>query len=267
MEDAGLGNSLETDDQTTGSSSKRVPAVRRAAAILWELSERSTPMNLSQISRAVGIIPSTCLHILRELVVARLIAYDASAKTYQLGAGLLELANSASGLNTFADQAKPRLQALANRFDMTATATSRIDDRHLALVAFANPPKSISLRVTVGGRVPLLSGASGRVLAAFGRMSEDQMRLNLAKVKWVRPIEFEAWLEQVEKTRQDGYAEDLEGFSEGVSTIQVPIFDPDGGVSHTIGVLGISAQITEENRDEIVAELKQASSQISAGIR
>ena len=68
----------------TGPVVKRVPAVRRAGAILWELSNRAAPMNLSQASRAVGVIPSTCLHILRELVSARLVSYDSNSKTYQL---------------------------------------------------------------------------------------------------------------------------------------------------------------------------------------
>ena len=54
--------------EVSRSQVKRVPAVRRAASILWELADGSTPMNLSQISRAVDVIPSTCLHILRCLL-------------------------------------------------------------------------------------------------------------------------------------------------------------------------------------------------------
>ena len=65
-----------------------MPAVRRAASILWELADGSTPMSLSQISRAVDVIPSTCLHILRELATARFVSYDPGSKTYQLGSGI-----------------------------------------------------------------------------------------------------------------------------------------------------------------------------------
>ena len=150
----------------TGPVVKRVPAVRRAGAILWELSNRAAPMNLSQASRAVGVIPSTCLHILRELVSARLVSYDSKSKTYQLGSGIHDLAKSALKVNHFSELAKSRLQVIANTFNMTATATSKADDQHLALTAFANPPSSISIRVSLGGRVPLFSGASGRIFAA-----------------------------------------------------------------------------------------------------
>lgn len=79
---------------------------------------------------------------------ARLVSYDVNSKTYQLGTGLVELAKSATRLNDFADIARPRLQALASRFNMTATATSKTDDQHLALVAFANgSPNGLRLEV------------------------------------------------------------------------------------------------------------------------
>lgn len=250
-------------DEKQGNSVKRVPAVKRAAEILWELADRPTPMNLSQISRAVGVIPSTCLHILRELVSARLISYDVSSKTYQLGSGITDLAKSATRLNDFSELAKPRLQTIANRFVMTATATSKIDDQHLALVAFANPPNTISLKVTLGGRVPLMSGASGRCFAAFGSMSEKQIKQNFTKVKWVRPIDYNTWMQQVEQTRVDGYSEDREGFVEGVSAIALPVFLPNGNVLHTIGVFAITAQLEAINRDELVSALRLSAEDIN----
>lgn len=264
MKQMDVQDDADRQDQGPSTSTKRVPAVKRAAAILWELADRSTPMNLSQISRAVDVIPSTCLHILRELAAARLISYDVNSKTYQLGSGLIELAKSATRLNDFADLAQPRLQELANRFNMTATATSKIDDQHLALVAFANPPNAISLRVVLGGRVPLLSGAAGRCFAAFGGLSKKQIRQNFDKVNWVRPIDFDRWYAQVEETVHEGYAEDVEGFVEGVTTIAVPIIPPDGTMTHAIGVFAITAQLEAVGRAEIVAELRKAADEITA---
>lgn len=243
-------------------SVKRVPAVRRATAILWELADRATPMNLSQISRAVDVIPSTCLHILRELVSARLVSYDPGSKTYQLGGGINDLARSAVKLNSFADLVKPHLQSIATRFNMTVTATSRVDDQHLALTAFANPPNAISIRVTLGGRVPLTSGASGRIFAAFGNLSEKQIKRNFEKVIWVHPIDYETWKSQVDHVLVEGYAEDREGFVEGVSTLAVPVYSPDGSVMHTIGVFAISSQLETSSRQEILDALRQAADDI-----
>lgn len=253
---------LPAEKDLKSTSVKRVPAVRRATAILWELADRANPMNLSQISRSVDIIPSTCLHILRELVSARLVSYDVGSKTYQLGSGINDLARSANKLNSFADLVKPRLQSIANRFNMTTTATSKVDDQHLALTAFANPPSTISIRVTLGGRVPLTSGASGRVFAAFGGISEKQVQRNFKKIKWALPIDYETWKKQVDRALIDGYAEDREGFVEGVSTLAVPVYNPDGSVTHTIGVFAISSQLETSSRQEILDALWQAANDI-----
>ncbi len=250
----------------TGPAVKRVPAVRRANALLWELSDRAAPMNLSQASRAVGVLPSTCLHILRELVSARLVSYDSNSKTYQLGSGIHDLAQSALKVNHFSELAKPRLQKIANTFNMTATATSKADDQHLALTAFANPPSSISIRVSLGGRVPLFSGASGRIFAAYGDMSEKQIRFNFNQINWVEPIAFTKWMLQVQEAKSKGYAIDQEEFMVGVSAIAVPVYTPDNFVLNTIGVLAINSQLEKIKRIEIINLLKETAQDISLNL-
>ncbi len=144
---------------------KSVPAVRRATAILSLLAEQAVPMSLSQIARAVEILPSTCLHILRELSSSRLIAFDPGQKAYRLGSGLVELARTVMRQDSFAEFARPHLKEIAETYDVTATATALVDADHMACVALAHPSVSMSLNVTLGGRVPSLSGAAGRCQA------------------------------------------------------------------------------------------------------
>ena len=250
----------------SGPAVKRVPAVKRAVALLWELSDRTAPMSLSQASRAVDVIPSTCLHILRELVSARLVSYDSNSKTYQLGSGIHELAQSALKINHFSELAKPRLQEIANTFNMTATATSKADDHHLALTAFANPPSSISIRVSLGGRVPLFAGASGRIFAAYGDMTMKQIRDNFNQVNWEEPISFNKWMLQVQEVKRKGYAIDQEEFMLGVSAIAVPVYTSENHVFHTIGVLAINSQLKKTKRIELINLLKETAKEISLNL-
>ena len=224
-------------------------------------------MSLSHISRAVGVIPSTSMHILRELVLARLVSYDTVSKTYELGMGIQDLAQSSAKLKSFATIVKPRLQSIANHFDMTVTATSRVDDKHLALTAYANPPNAISIRVTLGGRVPVTSGASGRVFAALGGMSEKQIKQNFDRVKWVRPIDYKVWRSQVDQVIENGYAEDREQFVEGVSTVSVPVYNRDGSVSHTIGVFAINSQLEAANHKKILKALWEVADYVNQNLR
>ena len=54
-----------------------VPAVTRAIAILRLLGRSRTPMGVKAIAQALGLVPSTCLHILRALVSEQLVKVDA----------------------------------------------------------------------------------------------------------------------------------------------------------------------------------------------
>ena len=79
------------DGVTRAAARREVPAVRRACGALWLLARHPQGLTLSRVARELEIIPSSCLHILRELGVGRLVTYDANTKLYRLGSGILSL--------------------------------------------------------------------------------------------------------------------------------------------------------------------------------
>ena len=244
-------------------SHKRVPAVKRAAEILWLMAERSSPMTLSQISHSVDSLPSTCLHTLRELVTARLVSVNRSTKSYSLGEGIRELAQSAAQQDNFAEIARVHLQRLSTQMDVTTTVTAQTDEKHITLIAFASPSKSVSLNVTLGARVPTFSGAAGRCIAAHSGLSKAELKTGFFAVKWENPPEFKNWLDEVEQTRIQGYGEDHGNFNVGVTALSAPIFSPDGTVSRVIGCFAISAQLDQSHERKISQVLMQTASDIS----
>lgn len=245
---------------------KSVPAVRRAASILWLLARHPEPMNLSQVARSTDILPSTALHILRELSVTKLVTFDANQKVYKLGPGLVELAQSVVRRNDFAKISQPLLQDIAMRFDVTATATAALDADHNACVASVSPPHAMSLTVTVGGRVPTLSGAAGRCIAAFSNTPVSELCKRFDRIRWQGEFDFKTWQAQVEQVRVCGYAEDDGLFARGITTMAAPVFDPDGSVTKAIGIASISAALDSERRSSIAAALRQAAEAVTRQI-
>lgn len=242
---------------------KSVPAVRRAIAILRLLANQPGPQNLSQIARGTETLPSTALHILRELAIARLIAVDPGQKTYRLGPGLIELAQAAARNSEFADIARPELLAIAWRFEVTATATAALDEEHNACVASVSPPDAMSLNVTVGGRVPALAGAAGRCIAAFSQTPLPIVQQRFDHIRWQMPLGFDTWLAQVDHVREFGFAEDDGLFARGVTTLAAPIVNPDGSVTRAIGIATISAALESDKRPLIAEALRTAAALIS----
>src|SRR5580693_1608860 len=74
---------------------RQVPALSRGIAILRLLGRSDEPLGVHAIARALNLVPSTCLHILRVLADEHLIAVDAATKKYSVAAGLVSLARSA----------------------------------------------------------------------------------------------------------------------------------------------------------------------------
>ena len=68
-----------------GQRVRQVPAVTRAVAILRLLGRSDEPLGVHAIARALALIPSTCLHILRVLVAEGLVAFDPGTKRYRVG--------------------------------------------------------------------------------------------------------------------------------------------------------------------------------------
>ena len=116
---------------------RQVPAVTRAVAMLRLLSESEQPVGVNAIARSLGLVRSTCLHILRVLVEQKLVAVDARTKRYSLDIGILTFARSALRQNGFNAVVQPELDQLAKRYGMTAIGVQVVDIDHMMMVAHA----------------------------------------------------------------------------------------------------------------------------------
>ena len=93
-------------------ATREVPAARRAVAILRLLGANEEPLGVNAIARSLGLVPSTCLHILRVLVDEELASFDPASKRYALAAGVLTLARRFLRRDGFAELAQPALDRL-----------------------------------------------------------------------------------------------------------------------------------------------------------
>ena len=83
----------------------KAPAISRAAAVLRLLGKSDAPLGLQAIARELGLVPSTCLHVLRALVAEEFVSCDPSTKRYALEAGVLTLARHWLRRDRFTDLA------------------------------------------------------------------------------------------------------------------------------------------------------------------
>lgn len=244
---------------------REVPAVKRAVAILLHLANAQEPANLSQLARELEIIPSSCLHILRELAVAGLVVTDGN-KTYGLGPRVLALANHYNRKNRFIDVARPHMEDVAKEFRVDVSAHESDGLGHIVVVASTEASQDVEIRVPLGHRFPLFAGASGRCIAAYNPYSEAELKNLFEKVRWQNPLSFERWREEVNLVKKASVGLDDGCYRKGLTTIATPVFVGTGPVTRFIGALGISDQLTATKRRLLADALKKASSRISTDL-
>jgi len=240
----------------------KAPAISRAAAVLRLLGKSDQPLGLQPIARELGLVPSTCLYVLRALVAEELVSFDPDTKRYALEAGVLTLARQWLRRNQFADLAQPVLDKLAQQFGVTMLGVQIFGLDHIVAVAVSQG-SSFQLSVQVGSRFPALISATGRCIAAFGNYNPADIETRFQKLRWEEPPNFDDWLMQVEDTRRQGFGIDEGNYIAGVTVLAAPVWKGAGRPSHALVAIGIGSALKRNGLEELEAALLSAANAVT----
>lgn len=221
----------------------KAPAISRAAAVLRLLGKSEKPLGLQPIARELGLVPSTCLYVLRALVAEELVSFDADTKRYALEAGVLTLARGWLRRNEFTDLAQPVLDSISQRFDVTVLGAHIVGLDHIIVVAVSQSGANLQLSAQIGSRFPALISATGRCIAAFGDHTDEEIEARFGTLRWDEPPSFADWKAQVAETRQRGFAVDAGNYISGVTVLAAPVWKTRGKLSHALVAIGIGSAV------------------------
>ena len=110
----------------------KAPAISRAAAALRLMGRSDIPIGVHTIARELGMVPSTCLHVLRALVAEHLVGFDPDTKRYSLDAGVWQYVEPVGGLSDSKDERYAFSIPLPAGVDASSEhlVTVRVYDRH-----------------------------------------------------------------------------------------------------------------------------------------
>ncbi|MCI4592364.1 IclR family transcriptional regulator [Sphingobium sp. BYY-5] len=233
----------------------KAPAIARAAAILRLLGRSERPLGVQAIAKELGLVPSTCLYVLRALVEEELVSFDPDTKRYALEAGVLTLARHWLRRDPFNDLAQPLLDRLAQRFGLTMLGVQAMGLDHMIVVAMAQSSSGFQLSTQVGSRFPALISATGRCIAAFGDYPEEELRRRFDQLRWDDPPPFADWMEQLCQTRAQGFAIDEGQYIAGATVVAAPVWKGPGRPVHALVAIGIGSAL---QRDGAMTQLSAA---------
>lgn len=237
-----------------------VPAVSRSIAILRLLGRSPAPMPLKTIADELGMVTSTCLHILRVLVDEGLVKLDAGTKRYSLGVGMLALARSVIDSSPFATLVQPVLDRVAGTWNVTALGVEVTGIDHMVVLALSRSRAPFRLHVDVGSRFPALISATGRLVAAFADVPAAEIERRFRALRWEQPPDLEAWRKEVDMVRRKGVSIDRGNYIAGIVLVAVPVLDGQGRMTHSLVAAGLADQLNGP-RSQTLAKALQAEAQ------
>lgn len=222
-------------------------------------------MGVKAIGQRLGLVPSTCLHILRVLVQEQLLHVDAN-KRYSLGVGLVALARTAIDRNTFASVAQPTLDELASEWQVTAIGVEVVALDHLAVVALARAQVPFSLHVDVGSRFPALISATGRLVAAYSDCPWSEIEHSFKKLRWQNAPDVKTWRAEVEAVQRKGFSVDSGNYISGITIIAVPLIDANNRLHHAIVAAGMTSQLKGTRCTALAKQMQTEARRLSNSI-
>src|SRR5271168_1270088 len=242
----------------------RVKPVVNAIGILRHLSKSHESATVTQLARQLSLNPSTCFNILRTLLAEGLLDFDESAKSYSVGLGFVKLSEGTLTETERLSSIKPLLHEVAERYMVTLLLWRRVGECRNILVWTENSSADLQIHLRNGQRLPLLIGATGRVMASRLGLAKKDLRKEFSALRWARRISFEEYWRDVQLVAERGWAVDEGYFSTGATTIAVPVTDRFGRVTHSLVAIMFRGQHKQANIKRISQDLIRVAENVSA---
>jgi DNA-binding IclR family transcriptional regulator len=243
----------------TASQSRRSGTVAQTLAILRFLAHASQPMGVNAIARELGMAPSSCFKILKQLQLADFADFEPVRKCYSLGPEAIELARSALDPAQVFSLLRPKLMELTERFAIAIGLWRIISRGRMVLIGFIEGSNPMRIHMSVGQRLPMFVGGVGRAFAAEFKLDEDRLRRVYCALRWQTPTSYEEYARSVADAARMGYAVDRNTFAPGITTVAKALPDATGVLAYGLSAIMFSGQHSETVMAEIGAALREFS--------
>ncbi len=238
--------------------------VKRISDILRCFTTGNPERGVMEISRQTGLHKSTTSRLLSSLESEGLVDKNPESGKYRLGLEIIHLAGAVLEQIGLRQAAHMALRELANITQETINIAVLHGDACINIESIKSP-QPIQYAGQLGRRNPLHCTSTGKIFLAF--MSADESR------QWLsQPLEaftpstitdLTALEEDLQKTRQLGYASAHDEFDEGLSAIAAPIRDISGRVVAALSISGPSFRMGAEQITHYAPRLTAAAQKIS----
>lgn len=255
-------------DRATKTPKARSQSIDRAGLILTCFSGAEPYLTLAEIAERLGLPQSTAYRYTSTLEEAGLLERDSRRGGYRLGLQVVELAGVALNQIAARREAIPEMDRLRDELQLLVNL-AMLDPRDMTdiiHVAHAAPPGWPIWVATPGRRAIAYCTALGKTLLSYQPWANVQHAIELRgwRTYTERSIQtFDALVEELERIRQQGYAEDDGERSPDTRCLAAPILDHSGQAVAALSVSGSSQRFTPDKRQLALPAVMDAAKRVS----
>ena len=238
---------------TGGQTLVRNESLRRGLLVLRALSAAGHPITAAELTRQTGIPGPTVARLLVTLEDETMAVRDAGGG-WRPGPGIAELAGADGGLAALVAGAREVLRKVANETGETALLTRvRLPDVSEVLVQ-EDADRLLGATDWVGRTFDARRSVAGWAVAA------DLDDAAVAGMGGDDEDDSARWVADVEATRTRGYALDVDGLEDGLTSVAVVLRTGVPGLA--VGMAGPSARLTPTRAERLIPCLREAARQL-----
>ncbi|MDQ0420252.1 IclR family KDG regulon transcriptional repressor [Peteryoungia aggregata LMG 23059] len=250
--------------------SENVAAVLKVFAVIEALVEDKR-VGLADLAQRAMTSKTTAHRLLQTMVELGYVEQDPETEKYGLTLKLFSL--GARSLTEQADLLRVADQAMGKLSRATGESINLgiLDDRDQRVVYIHkyDSAYSLSMKSTLGLRNPLHSTSLGKALLAWRDDEEIRERLKQMDLVRLAPrtiTDPEALLDELHRSRQLGFAEEIEESEAGVRCMAIPIFNYLGKPIAAMSISFPLFRFDEARKPEYIRLLKSAGASASVAL-
>lgn len=247
-------------------SSDFVQSLARGLSVIRTFDGEPADLSLAEVARRADIPRAAARRFLRTLEQLGYVRATPDAR-FRLTPRVLELGYGYLSSLSLLEIVQPHLDALSHRIG-ESVSVSVLDGTDIVYVARAAARRIMSVRITIGTRLPSFATSMGRVLlagmppAALSEALEREELVAYTARTTVDPAALRAVLDTV---RDQGWAMVDGELEEGLRSIAVPLRGRGGSVVAALNVSTSTARgASEDVRAELLPELQRTASLIDS---
>jgi IclR family acetate operon transcriptional repressor len=245
-----------------------VRSLLRALKILNLLAEAHGPMSLTTIAAALELAPSTAHRLLTTLEQERYVRFDVDRRTWSIGVQTFLAGRAFLKSRDLVSVSHPHMRVVMEE----CRTNVNLAVQEQAEVTFIHQLQhSAGMRVFTnpGRRVPLYCSAVGKAMLAGVRDGELDRLLPRGEARRMTVntlVSRSALREDIELTRERGFAIDDEEHEIGLRCVAAPVYDENCDVLAAISVSGSSARISHADIERFGQLLRRKAADITINL-